>query len=232
MNQTAINVIAIAVFMMTFSSLLGPVLHLSPVIPAIATLIILGLATFDSWSLQGNGVNLLLSLIASSSREDRDRLVRHEAGHFLVAYLLKIPISGYTLSAWEAFRQGHSGQAGVSFEDQELRSQVERGVLSVQLLDRYCIVWMAGIAAEQLLYGNVEGGINDRDQLRILWTQHLKRPLSECSTKERWAILQAKTIIQDHQEAYEALVAAMQQRASVAECQQMIEPYRQQPAVS
>ncbi|MBD1941800.1 ATP-dependent Zn protease, partial [Coleofasciculus sp. FACHB-712] len=45
MQQTALNLIAIGVFAMTLSSLLGPMLNISPTIPAIATISILGLAT-------------------------------------------------------------------------------------------------------------------------------------------------------------------------------------------
>jgi len=93
MSQLSINLIAISVFLMTFSVLLGPLINLSPTIPAVATLTVLGLATVDSFSWQGQGGNLLLDWIARmTSAEHRDRIVKHEAGHFLVAHLLGIPI--------------------------------------------------------------------------------------------------------------------------------------------
>ncbi len=100
-------------------------------------------------------------------------MVRHEGGHFLVAYLLEIPITGYTLSPWEAFQQGQPGVGGVSICDAELASQIEVGKLSAQLFDRYCAVWMAGGVAETLVYSNAEGGADDLQKLRSIWTEQL-----------------------------------------------------------
>lgn len=215
MNQTALNLIAIGVFMMTLSSLLGPMFHLSPFVPAIATFSILSLATLDTLGWQGKGGTILLEFLGSVSQEQRDRVVRHEAGHFLVAYLQEISITGYALSAWEAFRQGQPGRGGVAFAPVQLASQ------SPLVLQRYCTVWMAGIAAETLVYGSAEGGVDDRQQLRTALVQLGRQP-SEAIQQERWSILQAKTLLQQHMPAYEALVSAMQQRASVEECSQVI----------
>jgi hypothetical protein len=173
---------------------------------------------------QGKGVTLLLDWLAGARSEHRDRIVRHEAGHFLVAYFLGIPITGYTLTAWEAFKQGQPGLGGVSFGSLET-SPDALAVGEMRLtLERFCTVWMAGIAAETIVYGSAEGGIEDRQKLRDALTA-LGRPASEFPLKERWATRQAHTIIQEHWESYEALVAAMEERASVAECSQVIQKY-------
>lgn len=222
MSRTALNLIAISIFVLTLSSLLGPLFNLSPTIPAIATFSLLGLATLDNFSLQGKGSSLLLDWLASASPEHRARIVRHEAGHFLVAYLLEIPVSGYTLSAWEALKQRQSGQGGVSFDDHELASQLQQGTLKAQLLDRYCTIWMAGVAAEKLVYGSAEGGADDRSKLRAV-LQPLGFSASAQEQKERWAALQANTLLQANWSAYEALVGAMQQRAELSECCNIIE---------
>lgn len=227
MSKTALNLIAICVFAMTLSTLLGPLLNISPYVPAIATLTILGLGTLDTLTWQGQGVNLLLDWLASASPEHRARVVRHEAGHFLVAQLLGIPVSGYALSAWEAFKQGQPGQGGVTFDDRELASQLQQGILSAQILNRYGIVWMAGIAAETLIYGNVEGGTEDRQKLGSL-LENLGRPLSEYPQQERSFTLQARTLLQSHWKSYEALVVAMEQRASVTECSRIVAQYCQE----
>lgn len=226
MSQISLNLIAISVFVVTLASLLGPLVHLSPVVPAIATFSILGLATLDTFSWKGQGSTLLLDWLASFSEQHRTRVVRHEAGHFLVAQQLQIPVTGYALNAWESLRQGYPGNGGVRFDSQELELELQTGVLSARLLDRYCTVWMAGIAAETLIYGDVEGGEGDRQQLRAVLTQ-LGFPAGECLQKERWALLQAKTLIQGHQENYEALIAAMKQRSPVEECIQAIAGDRQ-----
>ena len=221
MNATALNLIAILVFVMTFSVLLGPLFNLSPAVPAITTATILGLATLDTFTWQGKGVSLLLDWLASASPEHRARVVRHEAGHFLVAYLLEIRIASYALTAWEAFRQGQPGQGGVTFDDRELASQLQQGILSAHLLNRYGTLWMAGIAAETLVYGNAEGGAEDREKLAIVLTQ-LGHPTISYQQQERSFTLQARTLLQANWASYQALVVAMEQRASIEECYSII----------
>lgn len=221
MSQTTLNLVAITIFLLVMSSLLGPLFHLSPFVPAIAAFGILGVATLDTLSWRGKVGSLLVGWVANFSAEHRLRVLRHEAGHFLVAHLLEIPITGYTLTAWEALRQGQPGQGGVSFDLHLLEQEIQKGQLT-QLLDRFCTVWMAGIAAEQLLYGAAEGGGDDRQKFRQLWFE-LKRPNSEGATKERWALLQAKTLLETHRSAYDALTTAMEQRASVEVCYQLIQ---------
>ena len=226
MQQTALNLIAIGVFGMTLSVLLGPIFNISPAIPAVTTLGVLSLATLDSFRFQGKGVNILLDGLAGASSKHRDRIVRHEAGHFLVAYFLGIPITGYTLTAWEAFKQGQPGLGGVTFDSQIL-SPDALAVGEMRLtLERFFTVWMAGIAAETLVYGSAEGGVEDRQKLRE-GLASLGRPASESALKERWATQQAHTMIKEHWPSYEALVTAMEQRASVAECCQVIQQHCQ-----
>ena len=222
MSKTSLNLIAILVFAMTLSVLLGPWLQISPYVPAIATAIVLGFTTLDTFSWQGQGGNLIIDLLASTSPEHRARIVRHEAGHFLVATLLGIPISGYSLSAWEALQQGHPGQGGVRFADRELVSQLQKGILSSQVFHRYGTIWMAGIAAEVLVYGNAEGGGEDREKLGITLAQLGNSGLNYAQ-QERYFILQARTLLQSHWATYETLVAAMEKREPVAVCQQIIQ---------
>jgi hypothetical protein len=224
MQQTALNLIAIGVFAMTLSSLLGPMLNISPTIPAIATVSILGLATLDTLSFQGKGITLLLELFAGADSKYRDRVLRHEAGHFLVAYLLEIPITGYTLSAWETFRQGIPGQGGVIFDTQKLQQETTTPWDLQVTLDRFCTVWMAGIAAEILVYGSAEGGAEDRQKIREALTQ-VGRQESGAQQKERASAMQARTLIEENYPAYEALVATMEQRASVEECYQVLQQH-------
>ncbi len=222
MSQTALNLVAIAIFLMTLSVLLGPLFNFSSTIPALATFTILGIAAFDSFRLQGKGGNILLDWIAGFSPEHRDRIVHHEAGHFLIAHLFDIPISGYTLSAWEAWKQGQPGQGGVTFNDDQLASQLEVGKISAQILDRYCTIWMAGIAAETLVFNNTEGGADDQNKLAGVLT-NLGFAESARQQKQRFHALQAKTLLQENWSSYEALVKAMRQGASVADCQSAIQ---------
>ena len=231
MNQTALNVTAIAVFGMTLSALVGPALNLSPAIPAIAVVGILGIATLDAWAWQGQSGTLLIDWLSSFSQAHRDRVLHHEAGHFLAAYVLGIPVTSYALNAWEAFRQGQPAQGGVQFDLGPLEGELQQGLISSISIDRYCTVWMAGAAAEKLVYGNVEGGADDRAKFQQLWAQ-MRRSPEEGSQKVRWSDLRARTLLETHWEAYEALVAAMKQRASVEDCCQTIDQHLLSPTHS
>ncbi|XZN93327.1 MAG: ATP-dependent Zn protease [Microcoleus sp.] len=222
MKETSLNIIAISIFAITVSILLGPLFNLPEAVPAIATFCLLGLATLDTFQWQGQGGTILLDLLAGTSKQRRDRILHHEAGHFLVAHLLGIPVTGYALNAWEAFKQGQSAQGGVRFEDEQLALQLQNGTLSAQLLDRYCTVWMAGIVAENFVYGTAEGGAEDRTKINAILTQ-LRRPSSEIQLKQNWGSLQAKNLIESHKLAYESLVTAMEKRATIDECYRIIQ---------
>ncbi|MEG3439582.1 ATP-dependent Zn protease [Pannus brasiliensis CCIBt3594] len=215
MEKTALNLIAVTVFSITLSVFITPLLPISPFVPALATLGLLGLATVDTLTLNSRGVTLLLDSLSPAAY--RQRILHHEAGHFLVAYLLGISITGYSLTAWEAFKQGQEGIGGVRFDTSDLEKKVKNFTDFPAFLERFCTVWMAGIAAETLVYGKAEGGDSDRIQLR----QALKLaglPESNHDQKERWSLLQAKTLLEKHRESYDALVTAMERRATVEEC--------------
>lgn len=220
-NDVSLNLIAITIFAFVLASLVGPLVNLSPVIPATLAGSLLVLATVDTLGWQNKGSTLLVDAIAQFSPAHRDRILHHEAGHFLVAHTLEIPITGYSLNAWEAFRQGQPGNGGVRFDTQNLEQLLSQGNLPATVVDRYCIVWMAGIAAELLTYNQAEGGMGDRQQIRTLY-QLIRQTPEAAQQKERWAILQAKTLLQNHETAYAALLEAMGDRKPVAECKAIL----------
>ena len=162
MNQITLNLIAIGIFAIVMMILVGPLIQLSPFIPAVLGIAILGIAAIDTFALQGVMGNLLVDGIAQQDPEYRRRILQHEAGHYLVAHLLGVSVTDYTLSAWEAVRKGQSGRGGVQFDLGDMLQQAESGSLSSQSVDTYCTIWMAGIAAEQLIYTKAEGGGSDR----------------------------------------------------------------------
>ena len=219
MQQTALNLIAVSIFSFTFLALVGPVLNISPTIPAVITLGLLGGATIDALTWEGKGMTLLLALFASE--EERERILHHEAGHFLVAYLLGIPVASYTLSAWDAFWQSESGLAGVQLQvDPSLEAQPHLSEMP-KTLEHFATVWMAGIAAESIVYGRSNGGKTDRQQLReALQLSGLSQMMQV--QKERWAISQAKDLIRQNQPSYESLVEAMKRGDSVKNCCQIL----------
>ncbi|MGB3654247.1 MAG: ATP-dependent Zn protease [Rivularia sp. (in: cyanobacteria)] len=217
MNKTSLNLVAVSIFLMTFSILLGPLINLSPAVPAVTTFAILAIATFDSWSLEGRGGTLFLDLISRFSGEYRERILHHEAGHFLAAYILGVPVTGYTLSAWEALKQKQQGLGGVTFDDAELLSEFEKGRITTRMLERYYTIWMAGIAAENLVYSDANGGADDKNKLMGV-LKSLGCSVSMCQQKQRLSILQAKTLLENNWSAYLALVDTMRERATVEKC--------------
>jgi hypothetical protein len=209
-KQLSFNLVAICVFGMTVSSLVTPLLKISSTVPILIIFAIVVITTIDGLLLKSTAATILLDTIANNNPAYRQRIIEHEAGHFLVAYLLGIPISGYTLSAWESFQQGQSAQGGVMFSPPPSN-------ISSQLLQQYCTVWMAGIAAEKSIYDRAEGGTEDRQKLRgVLFLAGKQQ--QEITTQENLATLQAKTLIKDHWAAYQALVIAMGNRAAIADC--------------
>ena len=224
MSQITLNLIAISVFSVTMLILLGPLLAISPEGLATVTATLLGLVAIDQLGWQGRVGRLLIDWISQRSPEYCDRIVRHEAGHFLTAYLLGIPIDDYTLTAWEALRSGIDGNGGVIFKTDDIDRAVEVGKISQQEIDRYCTVWMAGIAAEEINFGSAQGGHDDRLKLNLLWRQ-INRPLAEVPLKQRWSTLQAKTLIEKEASAYGVLIDAMAQRRPVSECCELIEQH-------
>ncbi|MGD1900594.1 MAG: ATP-dependent Zn protease [Phormidesmis sp.] len=223
MNPTTLNLLAVSVFAFTILSLVGPLLNISPGAVAIALSGIAGVIALDRFVAQGKGGNLLIDLVSGQSSEYRQRILHHEAGHFLVAHLLDVQAESYTLSAWEAIKAGLPGLGGVVLDTAELTQQ-DADSWSPQQLNRYCIIGMAGIAAETETYGSAEGGQDDRMQLKALW-QQAKKPEKGIDTQLRWALLQAQTLLKTQSAAYEALVDSMAARASVTDCRTQIEQH-------
>ncbi len=222
MNPTTLNLLAVSVFAFTMLSLVGPLFHISSSAVAIALTAITGVIAVDRFGAQGKGGNILVDLVSRQSSDYRQRILHHEAGHFLVAHLLDIPVLSYTLSAWEATKAGLPGLGGVVLDTSAIEGELASGTLSAQQVNRYCILWMAGIAAETQVYGSAEGGEDDQTKLRLLW-QQTQRTTAAADTQIRWSLLQAQTLLEKQREAYAALVEAMAQRASVEECLQAIE---------
>jgi hypothetical protein len=204
----SLNLIAIGVFSITFFSLVGPLFNISPVVPAGITAIILGLGAIDTLGWQNQGSTILLDLFASE--QQRKRVIYHEAGHFLVAHYLGVPIKDYTVTAWSAFKKGYLGKGGVQFDWQQ---EVE--------LTKFATVLLGGIAAEMLIYGEALGGESDRQQVSIALVA-AGIPKLEQRQRMRNALNRAKQILEENQETYQSLVTAITEGLSVAECYRVI----------
>ncbi|KAI4323238.1 hypothetical protein L6164_022859 [Bauhinia variegata] len=174
---------------------------------------ILGLAYMDSIFLGGT----CLAQISSYWPPYRRRILVHEAGHLLTAYLMGCPIRGVILDPIVAMQMGIQGQAGTQFWDEKVANDLAHGRLDGTAFDRYCMVLFAGIAAEALVYGEAEGGENDENLFRSICLL-LEPPLSvaEMSNQARWSVLQSYNLLKWHKPAHRAAVKAMESGGSLS----------------
>ncbi|KAK4263356.1 hypothetical protein QN277_028779 [Acacia crassicarpa] len=174
---------------------------------------ILGLAFLDSIFLGGT----CLAQISSYWPPYRRRILIHEAGHLLTAYLMGCPIRGVILDPIVAMQMGIQGQAGTQFWDEKVANDLAEGRLDGSAFDRYCMVLFAGIAAEALVYGEAEGGENDENLFRGICLL-LDPPLSvaEMSNQARWSVLQSYNLLKWHKSAHRAVFKALESGATLS----------------
>ncbi|KAG0577966.1 hypothetical protein KC19_5G195200 [Ceratodon purpureus] len=175
--------------------------------------VIVALGLLDSIYLGGTGQGQVLSLWPGYKR----RMLVHEAGHVLVAYLLGCPVRGVVLDAREALLAGIAGQAGTQFWDESLAREVEQNRLTEASVDRYSIVLFAGIAAEGLVYGEAEGGESDENLYKGI-ISGLRPPWGpgRMSNHARWSVLQAFSMLKEHRKVHEAIVQELERNSSLA----------------
>jgi len=201
MGETAINLLAIAIFTITMTALSTPFTGISPLVPTAITILCLGLYGLDNAYREGKGGAAIINWIESKlpkHKEKQARILYHEAGHFLVAHLLGIKVVGYNLKS----------RAGVEVDTAPTTAEVP-----LNILERYCTVWMAGIAAEEYIYQEANGGDDDLLKLRAA-IAHTANP----DLEERWAKVRARNLIRVNATAFAALVSKMQEQSTVEAC--------------
>ncbi|XP_033136595.1 uncharacterized protein LOC103837330 isoform X1 [Brassica rapa] len=212
---------------------------------------LLFLWTLDLVSFNGGIGSLVLDTIGHTfSQRYHNRVVQHEAGHFLVAYLVGILPRGYTLSSLEALQKEGSLniQAGSAFVDFEFLEEVNAGKVSAtvcffffclvmhfselhsaltkrvcnQMLNRFSCIALAGVANEYLLYGYAEGGLDDISKLDGL-VKSLGFTQKKADSQVRWSVLNTILLLRRHEVARSKLAEAMSKGESVGSCVQVIE---------
>ncbi|KAF2950247.1 uncharacterized protein [Oryza sativa Japonica Group] len=179
------------------------------------------LGLLSLWSVDlvyfGGGVrNLILDTIGHNlSQKYRNRVIQHEAGHFLIAYLLGVLPKGYTITSLDTFiKKGSLNvQAGTAFVDFEFLQE---------MLNKFSCIALAGVATEYLLYGYAEGGLADIGQLDGL-LKGLGFTQKKADSQVRWAVLNTVPALRRHKKARSQLAEAMSSGKSVGSCIGVIE---------
>eukprot|EP00898_Chlorokybus_atmophyticus_P004346 jgi/Chlat1/4912/Chrsp31S04784 len=186
---------------------------------------LLAFATADQ-IVNGGGLEALLldALGRWISSTYSQRVAEHEAGHFLVSYLMGLLPKSYTLSSWDALRKYNAMnvQAGTRFVDNDYQREVALGKLSAGTLDQVSCVALAGVASEYINFERSEGGLGDIQQLDQLM-RALQFSQKKADSQVRWAVLNTVSILRRHPKTLKALAQAMRKDLSVGELIKVVE---------
>jgi len=152
----------VAVLVVTLLALLGPLLGLSPWFTTALVALALTTLTVDAARFGGRGGHLLAETLPGGLLRLR-RIALHEAGHVLVAEREGVAVAAIHVGSLACLR------AGLSAGGTTVLAPPGSARLPLEELRRWSRVLLAGMAAESLVYGESEGGADDRSLLGRLW---------------------------------------------------------------
>ncbi|MGQ9837092.1 MAG: hypothetical protein ACUVRV_03785 [Cyanobacteriota bacterium] len=217
----------------TRAGLVVAALVLSTVLePSVALLSVCGVGVLilEQVAWGGRLSGLLGACLDWASPQYRQRVICHEAGHVVVAHLLGIPLMGYVLNPWAAFQRGIPGYGGVELDLTPIQRWQAQGGIPWADVDRYGTFWMAGTAAEMLLYGQADGDAQDRQQVIQLLSgipsvqpdRHATHTRLATSAKVKAQLnrflRQSRALLQAHPKTYAVAVQHLEQGSPWPDC--------------
>ncbi|CAN1761261.1 hypothetical protein LINPERHAP1_LOCUS7848 [Linum perenne] len=178
-----------------------------------------------------------------SCEEDHLLCLQHEAGHFLVGYLIGSLPKKYKVPSLEELRLNDVVKAKVEFIGFEFLREVgvaeklkrnnqikakatdamgNRGMVSSKTLNAFSCIILGGLVAEYLAFGHAEGHLADLQKLHNTM-EWLGMSEDNARFQMKWAALNTIFILHNHQQAREMLVEAMADGQSVGFCIDAIE---------
>ena len=183
---------------MTLLALVGPLVGLSAAWIALAVALGLGALSVDAARFGGRGGHVLAEALPGGEARLR-RIAVHEAGHGLLAEAEGLPLRRVLVGSLACLRAGQGSNGSTEFASEFVMPFLARplgagplardgsggesapnpleglapGVLAPGLpaeeLRRWSRVLLAGMVAEELVYGESEGGSDDRALLGRIW---------------------------------------------------------------
>ncbi|MEL7083189.1 MAG: hypothetical protein AAF268_04480 [Cyanobacteria bacterium P01_A01_bin.3] len=210
--------LAIAVFGLSLLALLSPVLGNNEWVPVGVTSLLFGAVVLDRVAMQGRFTGLMGARWGWTDIR-QERVLYHEAGHLLAACCLDIPVLDYALDPWQAFRKGYPGYGGIQLDDSVWQGWLDSGSMTRRDVERYSIMWMAGGVAERQRMGDTMGDRDDRLKLQQLvgTLRRSGQPL-DSGYMQRWARLQARSLLEEQAQAYDVAVSCMRDGMEIEAC--------------
>lgn len=145
----------------------------------------------------------------------KERICRHEAGHFLCGYLCGLPVQSYQINPG-------TGAACVEFHTDGSDGLGKQ--LSEEDIAALSVVAMSGSVAEILSYGKATGGENDLLELQNCFRRS-KDFIGSAKQQDltRWGALTSYSLLKGNMDKYEKLVVAFKEQSSLADCVAIIE---------
>lgn len=170
------------------------------------------------WAVDSLSLGGMLGRATSLAVQNRKRIGYHEAGHFLVGFLLGFDIEGYRLPSPAAVLRKDEGAPGVTFGTCRAAG------------DAHCVsaVGLAGIAGEVVKYGTSEGGAEDMaDVSKGIKACYGGRQVMEATMKStvRWGLIESVKLLKEHAEAHDKLCQAMLAGNTTEECLSIAERF-------
>jgi hypothetical protein len=151
-----------AVLIVTLVAVLGPPLGVSAAWITVGVLVGLVAITVDAAAFAGMGGHVLAETLPGGLARLR-RIAIHEAGHGLVAETENLPMGEVLVGSLACLRAGRNSLGSTALEPP---AQARLGAPDLR---RWSRVLQAGMVAEELIYGDANGGADDRALLGRLW---------------------------------------------------------------
>jgi hypothetical protein len=152
----------VAVLVVSLLAVGGPALGLSPWWITLLVALSLGFLTVDAGRFGGRGGHLLAEALPGGAERLR-RIAIHEAGHALAADADGMPVRRVLVGSLACLRAGLASGGCTEF------APPASAKLPAEELRRWSRVLQAGMAAEECVYGDSQGGADDRALLGRLW---------------------------------------------------------------